>query len=95
MTSNFFNNPAIKAYGWEAVPRDIPTLLSKLSEAKGNAPTFSVSSIPIPDTKLAKAVHEYAEKELGKQTFNHSLRVWYYGIFHLPLTYHTPPSSDP
>ena len=73
------DNPAIEAYGWTAVPRDLPTLLRTQSQALGPAKTISISSIALPDTPLAKAVYEYAKKELPIEVFNHSMRVFYYG----------------
>lgn len=71
-------NPAIEKYGWTAVPRDLSTLLSQ-SQASGTAKPISVSSIILPSTPLAKAVFEYAKKELPIEAFNHSMRVYYYG----------------
>ncbi|KAH6678427.1 cyanamide hydratase family HD domain-containing protein [Halenospora varia] len=72
-------NPAIQTYGWTPVPRDLSILLKEQSQASGNAPTVTVSSIPLPSSELATKLHEYAKKELALQTFNHSMRVYYYG----------------
>ena len=33
----------------------------------------------IPDTQLVKEVMAYAERELNVETFNHSMRVFYWG----------------
>ena len=38
-----------------------------------------VQDIILPDTALAKSIMEYARRELPEQTFNHSMRVYYYG----------------
>jgi cyanamide hydratase len=72
------SNSAIDKYGWQAVPVDLKTLLSQ-SQFTGPAKPISVSSIQLPDSALAQAVHEYAQTELPIETFNHSMRVFYYG----------------
>jgi cyanamide hydratase len=72
-------NPAIEKYGWTAVPVNLKTLVSQ-SQSSGPATPVSVSSIQLPSSPLAKAVHQYAQKELPVETFNHSMRVFYYGM---------------
>ena len=72
------SNPAIEKYGWTAVPLKVLALLEQ-SQASGPAPAVSVSSIPLPSSLLSKAVHKHAQRELPIETFNHSLRVFYYG----------------
>jgi cyanamide hydratase len=72
------SNPAIEKYGWTAVPRQISLLLEQ-SQASGDAPAVSVSSISLPSTALSKAVQEYAQRELPVETYNHSMRVFHYG----------------
>jgi cyanamide hydratase len=74
------SNPSIAAYGWSPVPSDLKTLLKNHSESSSPAPTYEISSLTPPDTKLAKAVFEYAKKELPRETLHHSMRVWYYGM---------------
>jgi cyanamide hydratase len=73
------SNPAIEKYGWTAVPRKVEILLQQ-SEASGLAKPISVSSIKLPNSELVEAVYEYAKKELAVETFNHSMRVYCYGI---------------
>ncbi|RDL42116.1 Cyanamide hydratase [Venustampulla echinocandica] len=77
--ANSTPNPAIEKYGWTAVPRDIETLLQQQSSASGVAPDISASSITLPESAVAKAVLQYAQQELAIETFNHSMRVFYYG----------------
>jgi cyanamide hydratase len=72
------SNPAIEKYGWTAVPHKISDLLQQ-SQATGPAPAITASSIPVPSSALSKAVQEYAQRELPVPTFNHSMRVFYYG----------------
>lgn len=69
----------VKAYGWTAVPRKVGVLLSTRIEVKAPSPVL-VSTVSLPDSLLAKAVHSYAEKELPSETFNHSMRAYFYGI---------------
>ena len=73
------SNPAIEKYGWTAVPRKTSALLEQF-HVSGNPPVVSVSSIQLPSSPLCKAVHGYALRELPVETFNHSMRVFYYGI---------------
>ena len=74
---------AIKLYGWAAKLRDPAVFLEGKKNIKDPVPQI-VESIKLPDTSIAKAVLEYARKELNSETFNHSMRVFYYGS--LPST---------
>ncbi|KFY73657.1 hypothetical protein V499_06279 [Pseudogymnoascus sp. VKM F-103] len=69
----------IKTYGFAALPRSTAALLASRVDPK--QPTeLGVDDIPLPDSPLAGKVVEYARKELPVETFNHSMRVFYYGI---------------
>ncbi|KAI9691779.1 MAG: hypothetical protein M1822_007851 [Bathelium mastoideum] len=85
-------NP-IKDYGWEAVPRSFERLLASRPEIKKAEPV-KVEDIKVPDTQLAKSVVDYARRELREETFNHSMRVFYYGqaiaTQHFPHFHYTP-----
>lgn len=85
-------NSAVEKYGWTAVPRKISSLLEQ-SQASGDAPPVAVSSIPLPSSDLSKAVYDYAKRELPVETFNHSMRVFYYGS--AILQYAFPTWSSP
>jgi cyanamide hydratase len=75
------SNPAIALYGWQAVPSDLTLLLKLQSESSDSpAPVYSISQLARPDDELSNAVYEYAKRELPKETFNHSMRVFYYGM---------------
>ncbi|KAL8853739.1 MAG: hypothetical protein Q9221_001382 [Calogaya cf. arnoldii] len=69
---------AVKTYGWEAQPRDPSVILRGKKNVKDPKPQ-TVASIKLPDSTLAASVLEYAERELSTTTFNHSMRVFYYG----------------
>lgn len=68
----------ISTHGWTAVPRDAATVLNTRQEIKDPS-AHRVQDISIPQTPLANAVTEYAKRELSEQTFNHSMRVYFYG----------------
>ena len=69
---------SIKGYGWTAVSRDPSIFLASRDNSKEPA-TQSIQDIHQPQTALANAVTAYAKRELSEQTFNHSMRVYYYG----------------
>jgi hypothetical protein len=70
-------NPT-STHGWTAVPRDTSILLNGKKNVRDPQPV-AVYSLPLPETALAMKVLEYAQKELSKETFNHSMRVYCYG----------------
>ncbi|KAL9599879.1 MAG: hypothetical protein Q9219_003573 [cf. Caloplaca sp. 3 TL-2023] len=68
----------IEAFGWVAKPRDVSILLQGKKAIRDPEPQ-PVASIKLPDTPLARSVSEYARAELSTETFNHSMRVFFYG----------------
>lgn len=73
-----------ETHGWTAVPRSLDKLIASRVEPKPSQPV-QVEDIPLPDTALVKQVMQYAKAHLSVQTFNHSMRVFYYGT---PYTNH-------
>ena len=65
----------VEEYGWTAVSCDPKQRVN----TKSSAPQL-VKDVPFPSTAVAKATLEYAEAELPSPTFNHSMRVFYYGM---------------
>lgn len=63
-------------YGFDPVPRSQEKLLKGHNK---ESPYISPDDIEIPNTKVVKAVEEYVQKELSRETYNHSVRVYYYG----------------
>jgi cyanamide hydratase len=63
-------------FGFVAVPRSQKKLLEGHNKP---SPYCSIDDIAVPDTAVAHAVHEYVKKELSAETYNHSVRVYYYG----------------
>lgn len=66
-------------YGWKSVPRSQEAVF-KLRTKNASAQTQSIDELPVPSSQLAKAVQEYARKELIPETFHHSMRVYHYGM---------------
>jgi cyanamide hydratase len=74
----------VKEYGWTALPRKVEALLASRTSVEPPSPVH-VSQISLPDSLLARAVHQYAQRELSLQTFNHSMRAYYYGMIYFYL----------
>jgi hypothetical protein len=66
------------AFGWAAVPRSHAKALYEVD--KNIHANLDLDRVKVPDTPVAKRVLEYAESALPERTFNHSMRVWYYGM---------------
>lgn len=73
------SNP-ITDYGFTAVPASATQILNDpTTKPSSPPPAFSLSSFPLPDTALAKRIQTYAKTHLPEPTYNHSLRVYYFG----------------
>src|SRR5271170_3320274 len=64
-------------YGFNALPRDPEVILKGHSK---ESPYIPMSEIAVPDTKVVRAVDEFVKKQLSQETYNHSVRVYYYGM---------------
>ena len=68
----------IEEHGWTAVPRDFKELLQGKPYLK--EPTaLVVDDIPWPIDDLVTKVQGYAKGDLREETYNHSMRVYYFG----------------
>ncbi|KAM6493109.1 hypothetical protein JOM56_011243 [Amanita muscaria] len=70
-------------YGFTPVVRDPDVLFTDHPTASGDHPkqdAFTASDFPAPDSQLAIEVKKFAREELDEQTFNHSNRVYIYGV---------------
>jgi len=74
------------AYGWAAVPRSLDKFIE--STSSNNSKPASAKNISLPSDALSKKTHDYAKEKLPSETFNHSIRVFYYG--HIILHQHFP-----
>ncbi|KAI0470806.1 hypothetical protein GGR56DRAFT_115024 [Xylariaceae sp. FL0804] len=66
-------------HGWTPVPRDADAILKGRPYVHRPA-ALTVADMPFPDDDpLVAAVRDYAREHLVEQTFNHSMRVYYWG----------------
>jgi len=72
------NSHNLTANGWHAVPRSHSEALSHIDCSSPMG--VRVDNVTLPNTDIAKKAYEYARAELPEQTFNHSMRVYYYGV---------------
>ena len=68
----------VEEYGWTAVSCDPQQRAATRPPSKPPVPQL-VKETPLPDTTLVKDAMEYVKAELPAHTFNHSMRVYYYG----------------
>jgi cyanamide hydratase len=71
-------------YGWNAVHRSLDKLIADRIDPQPSKPV-KVEDIPLPDDELSQQVMKYAKENLSAETFNHSMRVYYYGSPQLRL----------
>ncbi|CDM31610.1 hypothetical protein DTO013E5_2116 [Penicillium roqueforti] len=69
----------ISAYGFTAVLSSATTLLAT-DPPVTPAPSIAVTEVPIPATSLVQRINEYAKSHLPEPTYNHSLRVYHFGL---------------
>jgi cyanamide hydratase len=67
---------AITEFGFDPVVRSPEKLLERYHK---ESPYIPVDEIQVPTTPLAVAVEAYVREQLSPQTYNHSVRVYYYG----------------
>ena len=77
----------LESYGWNSVPHDTSVLLKDVSP--WDPAVHDVTEIHIPQTELAKNVHDYAKKRLPEEVYKHSMRVYFYGRIFLGGTIRT------
>lgn len=65
--------------GWTAVSRDAGKIFPKGLHSNKPSPLL-VSDIAFPsDDRIVQETIKYAQEKLPRQTFNHSMRVYYFG----------------
>jgi cyanamide hydratase len=69
---------ATHEHGWTAVPRSLDVLVKGRKNPKASTP-LTVNDILLPNSELVQQVMQYAKDHLPAETFNHSMRVFYYG----------------
>ena len=63
-------------YGFNPLPRSQEKLLKG---HRKDSPYVPIGDIAVPDTMVVRAIDEYVKKELSRETYNHSVRVYFYG----------------
>jgi cyanamide hydratase len=66
-------------YGFTAVPSSATEVLAAAKPTSA-APFISVADTRTPDTALAHRINAYAQSHLPEPTYNHSLRVYHFGL---------------
>jgi len=66
-----------KIYGLEAVPHSQSELLKAVSP--WDPASYTTSELLIPESEVVTKTLEYVKVKLPEKTFNHSMRVFYYG----------------
>jgi len=77
------SDPNVTFYGFTPVPRNPDVLFADHPTASGDNPKqdlFVASDFPWPDSPLVREVKAFVKKDLDEQTFNHSHRVYIYGV---------------
>ncbi|THX75180.1 cyanamide hydratase, partial [Aureobasidium pullulans] len=69
----------IEDNGWTAVPRSLEKLLANRKNPKSKATPLQVSDLPLPSSPIVDSIMKHAKDHLPKQTFSHSMRVFYFG----------------
>lgn len=76
----------ITVHGWTAVPRDTSILLGGKEYIHKPEPLL-IKDMKFPsEDPLVTRIQEYAREKLPPQTYNHSMRVYYFGIPRHPYT---------
>ncbi|OQO12199.1 hypothetical protein B0A48_02840 [Cryoendolithus antarcticus] len=65
-------------YGWTAVPHSLDAIIASRPSPTKPLP-LRVEDIALPDTPLVHEVQAYAREHLPKETYAHSMRVYYFG----------------
>lgn len=73
------HNP-ITEYGLTAVPAAAGVAIDASPAPSTAPPIIPVSEMPVPTTALARRIHAYAQKHLPVPAYNHSMRVYHYGL---------------
>lgn len=69
----------IAKHGWTAVPVDAGQIFGD-RPYQNKPPPITVDDIPFPaDDPIVAKVQAYAKEHLPQPTYNHSMRVYYFG----------------
>jgi hypothetical protein len=75
--SSSIGNTEMSTHGWAAVPRSFEKSLADVD--MNHQAKLSVKDVELPDSAIAKKTYAFAKEQLPEKTFNHSMRVVYFG----------------
>ncbi|KAH9881912.1 hypothetical protein J1614_001083 [Plenodomus biglobosus] len=70
-------NSELHTNGWAAVPRSFEKSLAQVDQDQ--QAVLAVQDVKLPDSDLFRKTCDFAKAQLPERTFNHSMRVVYYG----------------
>ena len=71
----------VSEYGFTAVQASAENLFKQAGLENKQPPAATpTAATPVPDTVLAQRIQAYARSQLPEPTFNHSMRVYHYGV---------------
>jgi len=73
-------NAGLTSNGWAAVFRSHSKALDNVN--KDQHAKLVLDAVKVPETDVASKVFQYAKSTLPERTFNHSMRVWNYGMLY-------------
>ncbi|KAL1306729.1 hypothetical protein AAFC00_005394 [Neodothiora populina] len=68
----------VEEHGWTPVPRSLDKVVNSRKDPQPPK-AVTVDDFPPPTSPLVQTVTKYARENLPQETFNHSMRVYYYG----------------
>lgn len=80
ITSSNMSHDPITKYGLTAVPAAAGAAIDASPAPSTGPSVIPVSETAMPTTALARRTHAYAQKYLPVPTYNHSMRVYHYGL---------------
>lgn len=75
--SESYKNPELQTNGWAAVPRSFKKSLAQVGQDE--PAILAVQDVKLSDSEIFKKTYVFAKDQLPERTFNHCMRVVYYG----------------
>jgi cyanamide hydratase len=82
----YASSPNMEIGNWQPVPRD-QDVLFKGVKSNVKVKPYTPSDIPPPSTPLTKVVEEFARSHVDPKAFNHSNRIYYFGLAIIKATF--------
>lgn len=76
-----YSRPTTYDYGFTALPADMSQEQQQPDHSSTPPPDFNAATdLKVPQSPLAQRIQAYAKSKLPRETFNHSQRVYAYGL---------------